>query len=45
VIAVLVRDQDRGQSFRSNADGAQALEGFLTREAGVNQQTRALGSD
>jgi hypothetical protein len=45
VIAVLVRDQDRGKRLRIGADGLQALEGFLAREAGVDQQARPLGGN
>jgi hypothetical protein len=38
-----MRDQDRGQSIGGDADGGQALEGFLARESRINQQARALG--
>jgi hypothetical protein len=42
MIAVLVRDQDRGECFRSDTGGGQALESFLAREARIDEQTRAL---
>jgi hypothetical protein len=42
---MLVRDQDRGQSVGGDAEGGQALEGFLARETRVDQQARALSGN
>jgi len=45
VIAVLMRDEDGGKRLRIGAERLQALERFLTGEAGVNQETRPLGGN
>jgi hypothetical protein len=42
VVAVLVRDQDGGKRFGGDADGGQALEGFLAGESRIDQEARAL---
>ena len=45
MVAVFVRDQDRGQIFRSTADAGQPLADLTGAEAGVNQQPRFRGLD
>jgi len=43
MVAVLVRNEDRRQGLRSNADPFQALEGVFAAQASVNQETGLRG--
>jgi len=38
-------DENRGKGFGLDSGGGQALEGFLTAEAGIDQETGPLGGN